>query len=56
LTIANYSSSNNSIATVSDSGVITGIAAGTATITVSYSEGGVTKSDTVAVTIPGGGG
>ena len=53
-----YISDNPNIATVSGSGVITGVSAGTATITVSYTEGGITKTDTVEVTVisPGGGG
>jgi len=45
-----YSSSNTSVATVS-AGTITGVAEGSATITVSYTEGGITKTDTVAVTV-----
>jgi uncharacterized protein YjdB len=46
-----YGSSNTGIATVSGSGVITGVSAGTATITVSYTEDGITKTDTVSVTV-----
>ena len=46
-----YDSSNEAIATVSDSGEITGESVGTATITVSYTETGITETDTVAVTV-----
>lgn len=58
LSLANYQSSNSNITTVSGSGVITGVSAGTATITVSYTENGITKTDTVNVIVisPGGGG
>ena len=45
-----YSSSNTGIATV-NTGIITAVTEGTATITVSYTEGGITKSDTVEVTV-----
>jgi len=51
LTDCNYDSNNDSIATVSGSGVITGVSTGSATITVSYTEGGVTKTDTISVTV-----
>jgi len=44
-------SSNNACATVNSSGTITGISAGAAIITVSYTEGGITKTDTVLVYI-----
>jgi uncharacterized protein YjdB len=47
----NYSSSNTGIATVSGSGVITGVSAGTATITVSYTEDSISKTDTVSVMV-----
>ena len=50
LTNCTYSS-NDSCATVNSSGTITGISAGAAIITVSYSEGGVTKTDIVLVYI-----
>jgi len=46
-----YSSSNEAVATVSAIGVVTGVSAGTATITVSYTEGVITETDTVAVTV-----
>jgi uncharacterized protein YjdB len=46
-----YGSNNEAVATVNDSGVITGVSAGTATIAVSYTEAGITKIDTVAVTV-----
>ena len=45
-----YSSSSNH-ATVSSSGTIAGVSKGSATITVSYVEEGITKTDTVYVTI-----
>jgi uncharacterized protein YjdB len=45
-----YSSSNIGVATV-DTGVVTAVAVGTATITVSYTEGVITETDTVAVTV-----
>jgi len=46
-----YSSDDEEIATVDTLGVVTGISAGTATITVTYTETGITKTDTVAVTV-----
>jgi len=48
LTNCTYSS-NDACATVNSSGTITGISAGAAIITVSYTEGGITKTDTVLV-------
>ena len=58
-----YQSSNDAIASVSTIGLVTGKIAGSAIITVSYSEGEITKSDTVSVTVtnpaptpPSGGG
>ena len=45
-----YSSDDESIATVA-TGVITAVEAGTATITVSFTEGGITKTDIVIVTV-----
>lgn len=50
LTNCTYSS-NDACATVNSSGTITGISAGAAIITVSYTEGGITKTDTVLVYI-----
>ena len=50
-----WSSSNKSVATVSSSGVVTGQAAGTATITVTTNDGGKTATCTVkvqAATVP----
>ena len=44
-------SSNDACATVNSSGTITGISAGAAIITASYTEGGITKTDTVLVYI-----
>jgi len=48
---ANYVSSAPAVATVNTSGVVTGESAGTATIIVSYTETGITKTDTVIVTV-----
>jgi len=45
-----YISSHPAIATV-DTGVVTGVSVGTATITVGYAENGITKTGTVAVTV-----
>jgi uncharacterized protein YjdB len=50
LTDCNYDSDNDSIATVNN-GVITGVSTGSATITVSYTEGGITKTDMISVTV-----
>ena len=44
-------SSNDACATVNSSGTITGISEGAAIITVSYTEGSITKTDTVLVDI-----
>ena len=44
-------SSNDACATVNSSGTITGTSEGAAIITVSYTEGGITKTDTVLVYI-----
>ena len=46
-----YSSDKTSVATVAN-GLITAVASGSATITVSYTEGGITRTDTVEVTVP----
>lgn len=49
-----YFSNNTAVATVGiNTGVVTGVSEGTATITVFYTEGGITKTDTVDVTIVG---
>lgn len=48
---AQWSSSASSTVTVSPSGVVTPSKAGSATITCAYTDGGVTRSDTCAVTI-----
>jgi len=50
-TDVSYSSDHEEIATVSDFGRVTGVSIGTATITVSYTEEGITKTDTVSVTV-----
>jgi uncharacterized protein YjdB len=46
-----FKSSNEKIATVSKGGLIKGVAAGSASITASYTEGKVTKTVTVPVTV-----
>jgi len=48
---ATYASDNVSVATVSDAGLITAVAEGVATITVSYTEGVLTKTADVLVTV-----
>ena len=48
-----FSSSNTSFASVSTGGVVTGLAAGSATITVTGSAGGVSKSATAVATVTG---
>lgn len=50
-----WTSSNNNIATVSSSGRVTGVAEGSATITVTTSDGGYTASCAVTVTASSGG-
>ena len=49
-----WSSSNTSIATVSNTGVVTGVSAGTATITVTTSDGSKTATCTVTVVASSG--
>lgn len=49
-----WSSSNSSVATVNSSGVVTGVAAGSATITVTTQDGGKTATCAVTVAAPGG--
>jgi len=44
-------SSDEAVATVLDTGLVTAVVEGTATITVSYTEGVITESDTIAVTV-----
>ena len=44
-----WSSSNNGVATVSASGVVTGVSAGTATITATTQDGGFTATSTITV-------
>jgi hypothetical protein len=51
-----WSSSNPAVATVNSVGLITGVAAGAATITVTTVDGGKTATCAVTVTSPGGGG
>ena len=51
-----WTSSDESVATVSNSGLVSGIAEGSATITVRTSDGGYTASCTVTVTASSGGG
>ena len=45
-----YSSDNNNVAVVNN-GVVTGKSEGIATIMISYTEGGITKTDTISVTV-----
>lgn len=53
---ATWASSATTVATVSSTGVVTGVGAGTATITASMSGfGGLITSNSVAVTVTGGG-
>jgi uncharacterized protein YjdB len=47
-----WTSSNKNVATVSSSGVVTAIAAGTANITVTTADGSMTSTCTVTVTVP----
>jgi uncharacterized protein YjdB len=54
-TDCSYVSSNTTVATVSTAGVVTAKAKGDTTITVSYTEEGITKSATISVTVIGGG-
>jgi len=51
LTSCNYSSSNPDCATVSSSGTVTAISDGSATITISYTEGEVTKTTSAEITV-----
>ncbi|MFP4642276.1 MAG: C1 family peptidase [Dehalococcoidia bacterium] len=48
---ASYTSDNEAVATVSDSGLITAVAEGSTTVTVSYSEDGITETANVSVTV-----
>ena len=59
LSECNYKSSDENIAVVGHTGVISGTSNGSAVITVSYSENGVTKSDNIdviVISLPTGGG
>jgi trimeric autotransporter adhesin len=60
LPAATFTSSANSVATVTASGLATGVAPGTATVTASLTAGGVTHTATAVVTVqappPSGGG
>jgi hypothetical protein len=51
LTACNYSSSNPDYVTVSSSGTVTAVSDGSATITISYTEGGATKTTSAKITI-----
>ena len=53
LDLADYQSSNTNIATVNSSGLITGVSVGSAVITVSYTEGGITRTAIINVTVTG---
>ncbi len=46
-----FTTNNDARATVSNAGAVTGVSAGTATITASITHGGVTKTGTTAVTV-----
>lgn len=48
-----YASSNSAVASVSQSGQVLGVSAGTATITVTGTQGTVSRTATVAVTVTG---
>jgi uncharacterized protein YjdB len=51
-TSVSWSSSDNSIATVDETGKVTAVSAGTATITVTTNDGGFTAQCTVTVVVP----
>ena len=51
LTDCTYSSSNSACATVSNSGTVTAVSDGSATITISYTEDGVTKTTSAEITV-----
>lgn len=51
LTACNYSSSNPDCATVGNSGTVTAVSDGIATITISYTEDGVTKTTSAEITV-----
>ncbi|MBD0321184.1 MAG: Ig-like domain-containing protein, partial [Gemmatimonadetes bacterium] len=55
LPAASWSSGSTGVATVSSTGVVTGVSAGSATITSSITSGGVTRTGTATVTVTGGG-
>ncbi len=50
LSSCTFSAGNSSI-TISDSGIITGVSEGSSTVTVSYTEGSITKTDSLTVTV-----
>lgn len=50
-----WSSNNTSVATVSSTGIVTGVGQGTATITVTTEDGGYTATSSITVTDSGGG-
>jgi len=51
LTACNYSSSNPDCSTVNNSGTVTGVSDGSSTITISYTEGGTTKTTSAEITV-----
>lgn len=50
-TDCSYQSGNSNVVTVSTSGIVTAKSTGNTMITVSYTEDGITKSDTISVTV-----
>ena len=54
LPAASFTSSNEARATVSSTGAVTGVSAGTATVTASLAHLGVTRTNTAAITVTSG--
>jgi len=51
LTACNYSSSNPDCATINNGGTVTAVSDGSSTITISYTEGGTTKTTSAEITV-----
>ncbi|MEA2021638.1 MAG: caspase family protein [Candidatus Caldatribacteriota bacterium] len=51
LSECNYTSSNPDCATISNSGTVTAVSDGSSTITISYTENDITKTDTIEITV-----